>query len=252
MKHLVGLFGAGALLLLAAAPNAHAAIAISYSINGGASVTCATDPVSSASILCASALGNPVNTGIGGFSVSVLSATSNSPGTPGLSQQFNSNLIISNNSGATQTIDIFFSSQDFNQPTTPPDVKYLTNISTTVTSGTGTAALESCLGAANGLATSFATFNSTCTSPGSIAQNNTPINYVAGAQSNDVISQLSSLPIPFSMNQKVTITLNNGSNLNVITSAALTPVPEPASIALFGSILAISGFAMRKRFNRGV
>lgn len=245
MKPLALVLGLG--VLGALAPNAHAAIAISYELNGGAAVTCASNGTSSTPIACPNVTPTP------GLTILTLSATSNSPGTPSLSQQFNANLLIRNNTASTQTLDLYFSAQDFMFPTTPPPATYLTNISVTTTTGTGTAALTSCLDTAPGgnvLAVSAGTFATACTGGNSISQTNTTINYAPGALSNDLVSSVASLGTPFSMSQRVTLVLGAGSNINVITSAALTPTPEPASVALFGTLLFGTAIGLRKRFTR--
>jgi hypothetical protein len=244
MKTLAVVLGLG--ITCALAPSAHASIAISYSLNGGAEVTCASNPVSSTPISCP-------GLAVGGLTILNVSATSNSPGTPSLSQQFNANLLIQNTTGATQTLDLYFSAQDFLFPTTPPPAEYLTSLSVTTTTGTGTATLQSCLDAAPGgnvLAVSAATFTTACTGGNSISQTNPLINYGPGANSNDVITSVASLGVPFSMSQRVTLVLGSASNINVITSAALTPVPEPASVMFLGTALIGVGTLLRKRVRR--
>jgi hypothetical protein len=245
MKTLATILGAGAFLLMTAS-QAHADIAITYQVSPNPPVTCAQNGVSSTPISCAAV--SPV----AGLTILQLGATSNSPGTPGLSQQFNSNLQIINNTGAEQTLDVYFSAQDFLFPTTPPPATYLTSLGVTTTTGIGSASLQSCLDGAPGgnvLAVDAATFTTACTGANSVSQTNATINYAPGGLSNDNVSTTLLSPT-FSMSQRLTLVLGAGSNINVITSAALTPVPEPASIALFGTLLAISGAAMRRRFNR--
>jgi len=243
MKTLTVILGFG--VLGALAPTAHAAIAISYSLNGGAAVTCASLAASTGPISC------PGLSPTAGLSILQVGAVSNSPGTPALSQQFNANLQIINTSGASQTLTLWFSAQDFTLPATPPAATYLTNVSTTTTTGTGTVALQSCLDGApagNVLAISAATFSTACTGANSVSQTNPIINYTAGAQSNDVFGS-ATIGVPFSMSQQVTLVLGNGTNLNVITSASLTTVPEPASVALLGTLLFGTAIGLRKRFN---
>jgi hypothetical protein len=44
--------------------------------------------------------------------------------------------------------------------------------------------------------------------------------------------------------------LGANSNLNVITSSVLTPVPEPMSIALLGGVLILTSGAIRRKRNQ--
>lgn len=238
MNRLTGL--AAALLLAACTPLAQGAIAISYSLNGGADVVCGApplnpNPVSSGPAVCAF-VSEP------GLSIQEISASSNSPGTPALSQQQGATLLITT-TAAIPSLKIFIGAQDFVTPTTPPAINYLSNLSFTDTTGTGTAALTSCVAGDNGLGeTPF------CGSPEASLTNAT-LTLGPGAGANSISETISSLTVtPYSLEQEITLlNLSSGANINVITSQILTPVPEPASILFFSSTLLGAGLLFRRK-----
>src|SRR5438105_4598097 len=119
MNRLIGALAA--VLVALSAPLANAAIQISYSVNGGPPVVCGTNPVSSGPVVCAAVSAAPVT-------ISLISASSNSPGTPALAQEFGSTLVIQ--SSAAATLDLYIASQDFVAPTAPPDITFASSIST--------------------------------------------------------------------------------------------------------------------------
>lgn len=223
-----------ALALALAAPLAQAAIEIDYQIDGGPIQTCGVNPVSAGPVVCNTVTGT-------GFTIQEISASSNSPGTAALSQQFGSTLSISTTM-AIASLTIYMSSQDFTAPTTPPDIYYLSNLSTTVTTGTGTADLTSCIDTGNGLT------GPVC--PATIQLTNPTINYAPGAQANSTSTVITGLTTtPYSLAQTITLSLGAGSNLNVITSQVLTQtqVPEPISLALLGGMVLLALPAIRRK-----
>jgi len=236
MKKLASLLGV--LGIVAAVPMAHAAIQISYSINGGPATTCATNPTSSGPAVCNNVSG-------GGAIIQVLAASSNSPGTPALAQQFGSTLFIHTTSAVN--ITVWISSQDFTAPITPPDITYASSLSTTSTTGTGKVGLTSCVDTANGLTPPSTAF---CSSPASMLTNNTETYNKASSTSDTVNTMISSLSGPYALAQVITMALGAGSNLNVITSQALTPVPEPASVALLGGVVLFAASVIRRKVRR--
>jgi hypothetical protein len=234
MKKLAGLFGA----LLVASCAAQAAIQISYSVNGSAPAVCGFNAVSSGPAICGAVAASPVT-------ISVSSATSNSPGTPDLAQVFESTLFISNTSAAT--LELWIAAQDFTAPVTPPEIQFSSSLSTTTTTGTGTADLTSCVDTANGLTpptTAFCAAGYTLTNA---QQTYTPPPPPGGSTSGTVSTTLFSLAAPYSLAQHITLALGAGSNINVITSASLTPVPEPMSIALLGGVVLLTSGAIRRK-----
>lgn len=232
MKKLTGVL---AVLLLASCA-AQAAIQISYQVDAGLPTICAGPSLpSSGPIMCA-----PFITG--GVSVQILSASSNSPGTSAGSQEFGSTLYIS--SPAAHTLQVWISSQDFTDPTAPPNIIFSSSISTTETTGTGTSGLVSCVDTSNGLTpptTAFCATGPTLT--------NTTLPYTGpGATSDTQTTLITVLGSPYALAEHITLALGAGSNLNVITSTVLTAVPEPMSIALFGGVVLLtSGLIRRKR-----
>jgi hypothetical protein len=242
MKAMSVLLGA----VLLCVPLAHGAIQISYDPDGagGAAAVIAAgcftanpNPVSAGPVLCT------INT-IPGVSIEVVSAQSNSPGTPAGAVQSGSTLFITTTSAAT--FDVYFSAQDFTAPTTPPSITYASSLSTTATSGTGTISLTSCIDLANGLTPPTNPF---CSTP---AATLTSINNYSG-QSSDAdtdITTLASLTAPYALSQKISFSLGANSGMNVITSQILTPVPEPASVMFLGTALVGVGTFLRKKIRR--
>lgn len=235
MKQFATCLGVGLLTIIA--PVAQGALQISYSVNGGAAVTCAFAALSSGPAVCPAFGSGPV-------SVSIASATSNSPGTATFAQEASATLLITSTDAAT--LRIWVASQDFTAPITPPEILFTSNLSTTSTSGSGTANLTSCVDTGNGLVPPLDTF---C-SPGISLTNAAQAFAAPTATSGSTTTIIGSLGSPYSLSQQITIALNAGTNVNVITSIVLASVPEPASIALFGGVLLFTGVALRRRFSQ--
>ena len=220
-------------LMALCSPLAHASLQIRYAINGGGTVTCVTNPVSAGPAVC----GAVVTPGV---TLTVTASGSNSPGTPSLATQLTTSLSIT--ASAASTVDIWAVSQDFTNPVTPPPLDYFSNLSTTSVTGSGTADLTSCLNTLNSLATN-------CTvALGNINLTNAQQSWTAPtATAGTVGTSVPSLAATYSMGQHITVFLNAGSQMNVIASQVLTPIPEPASMMLLGSALLGLSVAFRKK-----
>lgn len=106
-------FAAAITGLAASAPQARASLIIDYSLDGG----------STFQNLLSAASGSVVSGGsptLGFFSVSLLSISSNSPGTPNIAKLLTASLDVVNTSASTQTIEFAFSDTGFTAPTAPP------------------------------------------------------------------------------------------------------------------------------------
>ncbi len=187
MKKLTGAIGA-AFLLASCAPLMQGAIQISYSVDGGAQIVCGNNPNSDGPVTCSAS--GP------GVTIPVLSASSNSPGTALLAEQFGAALLIS--STAASTVDIWIAAQGFTAPTTPPAIKYSSTISVTSTAGTGSVNLTSCVDGADGLTPPTTAF---CASP-EATLNNPAVSYSGrtggGNTISEIISSLTTTPYSLS------------------------------------------------------
>jgi hypothetical protein len=251
MKRHIGLFGV--LAALAIAPMAHANYEIVFQVTGQAVTPCLNNPDStnsSGTVACSAS--EPGGVGVN------FTGTSNSPGTPGLADEFSSVGSITNASGSTATVTIWYLAQGFTQPTTGGGVTgimYASNLSGTGIRITGTGAsngLESCVDmGAGGTDVNF------CKNPFSASSvlNNVTQTYPTGLGSsvnNSVNSVFAPLTATYSLEQKITIVLEAGDIANFSDSQALVPVPEPVSVALLGGVLLLTGRAIqRKRKKQG-
>ncbi len=222
------------LALIAYAPGASAALDIYYSINGLPAVLCGSDPISAGPVSCsiASATVNAL----------VVTGTSNSPGLINGADQLADTVEVT--STANATLQIWVTAQDFTEPTAPPSLTYESSLSTTSTLQPGllsTVGLQSCVNTANAIASSTPlSCAASLTNPTESLLGNT-------SASNTVGSIVGSLTTPYSLQQLITFSLVNGSNVNAVTSQSLTPVPEPASVILLGSLALGIATALRKR-----
>jgi len=229
----------GVLALSAFAPTAHAALEISYRVNGGAIVTCDSEPVSSGPASCPFVAAAPVT-------ITVIGAISNSPGTAVIAQEFGTTLEIA--STAAATLEIWLISQDFTSPAAPPDVDFRSNYGFSTTAGTGTVDMASCADPTNSLATGAAF----CTGAGATLLENLASPYDGASiplssGNNSVGTLVATLGTPYAMGQYISVTLGAGSNLNVLSSSSIRPTPEPMSIALLGGVALLSVRAIRRK-----
>ncbi len=223
----------GGVLLASLAPAAHANIQISFSVNGGASIVCANSAVNTGPISCSGSSGS--------FTALQLSASSNSPGTAPNAHTFDSSLQLSTT--ADGFLDVWFAAQDFSAPVTPPALKYSGSTSATSISGSSTVTGEHCIDTNNSL--SFCTAGFLLGNPPQVFSNSD-----SGGKTNSI--NIASLAPPFSMQEHLHIVMTAGSEINVILSSVLTPVPEPMSIALLGGVVLLTSGAIRRKRNQGL
>jgi len=236
----------GVLGMAGIAPMANATLQLSWSLS--------TPNPATGAIVCASVAGGPNNfamcnpTNIGGSGVIV-----NGYGSTGIqganSQQLTSTVSIANTSGTSQTLTLWAVDTGFTSPTAPPAINWASNLQFTSTTGTGTITMLSCLDTANLLAPPTNTFCSGAGSP-MLANNVLAWNGVTTPPPDTVNSLVASLGSPYSMGERITITMSAGSTLNFNASQILTTVPEPTSIVLLGGVLLATVGAIRRKRNQ--
>lgn len=232
------LFGPlGAVLLLAAsAPMAHASLQITYSIDGGATVTCGPVANPNPAVQCPN-INGPA------FKITFLGATSDAPGGAALSQEESAAVDISNvDPNASHSIVINIVSTGFTQPVTPPAITLLSHIGGTVVTANAanTLSYQSCIDTTNNL-------NGGC--PATINSGiSTPVINAVGSFNDDQTGLINSLAGPYAVDEVLSITLGVGSNINFSASTTLQATPEPMSIVLLGGVvLFTSGMIRRKQ-----
>jgi hypothetical protein len=203
------LFAAVATALAMSAPRARAAIMIEYSLDGGATFNPLLDGPSGSTQVLGSAT-------LGAFSVSVLSVSSNSPGTTSLAEVISASLDIKNISGSTASIDFAISDVNFALPT-PPFLLLNSHIggSVTVGSADNLASFTSCVSAINTNLTS-------CAGATDVAGSGTP-DITANSFSDDQFATITSLAVPYSLTSIFDVTLGAGSEMGFRSTASRAP-----------------------------
>ena len=248
MRKLIGLFGV--LALMAFAPLAHADYVITYNVGTGAPSPASGTP-------CLDNSNSKNNTGTttcsatalaGNLSIDSAGGTSNSPGTAAGADEFSSVATLENDTSSPVTVTLWYLAQGFTMPVTGGGVSgiaYFSNASATgeLGSGTSSLALESCVDqGTGGTGTSF------CGVPYASLTNSLAIP-ATGTVSDPSTEVFSPLSATYSLEQQVTVVLGAGDTVNIALSQSLTPIPEPASIALLSGLILLTSGAIRRKRN---
>jgi hypothetical protein len=232
-----------ALLLVAIAPVAQGAIQLSFDAGAGV-VNCTEAGATDTFATC----GAPDSSN--GVTVSGFTGFGNSPGDAVSANQFGSTVNINNTSGALRTITLWIGAPNYTLPATGggiPAIQFQSNSGGTGILGESTMDLTSCVDIGNSIPPPPGSF---CSTAGSFSLTNNQLTLTGGSDSDTVFDEISPLGGTYSLSQRITLALGVGAQANFSTSIVLTPVPEPTSVALFGSILVATGLALRKRFAR--
>jgi hypothetical protein len=217
----------GGLLLALCAPLANAALTINYSINGSATQLCGNG-ADTGPVVC-----NIVGSGV---AATVVTAVSNSPGTPGEAELLGDSVQVT--STGNNTLKIWITAQNFTMPTGVTIFESGLTSNSTLLNTSGSLGLQSCVDNANGTAPALG-----C-SGGSLVN---PTQTLAGGQSaSSTVFGTANAVSKYSLEQALTLTLHAGTDFNTTTTTSLE-VPEPNSMLLFGSLLVgVSILARRK------
>jgi len=176
---------------------------------------------------------------IGAFSITNLSAGTNSSGTLTIGQENGSTVQISNTSGSTATIYLSIGSTGFINPVGSTSLFSAIGGSVTIGGGSNALTYQSYIDPTNHQNTE-----------GSIASGAvSPTITAQGSYNQSVTKSGVSLAAPYSLTEVLALTLASNAEINFSSSTAVTPsVPEPSSLAIAGlGALGLIGYGIRRR-----
>ncbi len=231
--------------LVMCASMAHAALQVTYVIDGGPVVTCGavvpSNPPAIASTSC-SAAGPPI----------ILNLNADSQALPGSSQEDSAVGSIRNSDIVSHTIAIAVSSTGFTSPVTPPDILMLSHIGGSVATGVAGSSLsfQSCVDGGNALLSASTPASAACPGGSITTPVQTPPIDVTGSFNSDASRIITVLASPYAIDEVLNIVLAPNESFNFSASTTLTPVPEPMSIALLGGMFVVMAGAIRRKRNQ--
>jgi hypothetical protein len=187
----------------------------------------------------------------GGLTWLFLNAGSNSPGTAVGAETESATVQVVNNSGVTQTVTLAITAPGFTAPTAPPSLTLFSQIGGSVTTGVAGSTLlyASCVNPNNSADPACPTLGPTATAT-ETAQVGPTISVSNSSFNSNDTTNVTSLSSPYELGEVIVLTLQAGEKLNFSASTDLTPVPEPASVVLLGTMLLGTTSLLRKRFKR--
>jgi len=224
-----------AILALGTTGSARADLEIQLSLNGVSYTTVASDTSGGVASFTSPTTGWSTS----GIRVSALATDSNSPGTPALAILDGSALSLTNVTTATKTLYIKLGDTGFTQPTGFVTLDSLISGNVLVARAANSLVFQSYVDPANG-------------------QNSTPAIYTTGPQTpslatfggftSDATLNIAALSGPYSMTEFFKVTLGAGGRISFGSSTALTPTPEPSSLAITAlGTIGLVGFGLRRR-----
>ena len=225
------LLAATALLGFTVPYAANAGLLAQYDAGSGFTTICSGGPSCGTSFVASN-----------GLAFTLFGATSNSPGDALNAKVLQATVQLNNPTASAQSITLVVGDTGFTSPTAPPATSLINSIAGTVTTGGAGNVFNAigCIDQADGQNVCPGTINT----PLVVANITTP-----GSGNNSSTAAVNTLNSPYSMSERLFITLDPGANINFSASSDVTAASEPASLALMGVGLVGLGWIVSRRRN---